>query len=355
VSRQSRVALAAVVGLLVGLGTLAAVVLVLRDTDGGSSSSGGAETGVVDTGATNAPPTVETTPTAVTRAIEVGGFPNAVAVGAGAVWVARDGRRLIRIDPATAAIVARIGAGDELASERPCTLAVGAGAVWAVTASGVARINPQTNRLARVIGVDEPACVAVGAGGVWVTSPNRGAVTRIDPATNEVVAEISVSGYPQGVATGAGSVWVASSDPPDGENGSVTRIDRQTNSVVTSIPVDHLPEWLAAGPSGVWVSGDDGTVRRIRPRSEEVGPPIQVEENGRTTFALGGGLLWATTLSEAGTEALAREVDPSSGELVGEPVPVGETPVGMAFGAGTLWVTNYELGMVTAYSPAPAE
>jgi DNA-binding beta-propeller fold protein YncE len=356
VSRQSRVVLAAIVGLLVGLGTLAGVVLALRDT-GGDDSGGDAlvSTDVLDTADTGALPPVETSPAELTRTVEIGGSANAVAVGAGAVWVVRDGRRLVRIDPSTAAVVGRIGAGDDLASDRPCTIAVGAGAVWVTTSSGnVARINPETNRLARLIAVDDAACIAVGAGGVWVTSPTRGVVTRIDPATNELVAEITVGGFLQGVATGAGSVWVASSDPPEGDGGSVSRIDRGTNSVSATIPVDNLPEWLVAGPGGVWVSGNDGTIRRIDIRANALEEPgVQVADGGRTTLTLRNGRLWATAIAELGEVAQAVEVDPSSGEIVGSPIPVGQSPLGMAFGAGTLWVTNYELGMVTAYTPPP--
>lgn len=353
-SRQSRVALAAVVGLLIGLGTLAAVVLLLRDAgDGGSSEDAPPVSDVLDTGSTDAGPPVEVDPAERTRTIDVGGFPNAVAVGAGGVWVIRDGRKLIRIDPATATVVARVGAGDDLGSERPCGVAVGGGAVWVATLSGnVARVNPGTNRAARLIPVEDAACVAVGAGGVWVTSPNRGVVTRIDPATNEIVAEIPVDGFPQGIGTGQGAVWVASSDPPDGEDGFVSRIDRRTNEVAATIPVGNLPEMVAVGPSGVWVTANDGTIRRIDPRSNELAEPaIEVADGGRTAIALGDGSVWATTIAEPAGEALAVQVDASSGEIVGEPIPIGESPVGIAFGAGALWVTNYQRGTVTTYAP----
>jgi len=353
VSRQSRVALAAIVGLLVGLGTLAGVVLALRDFGGGDESSGIAPTDVADTGSTDALVPVETNPAERTRTIDVGGFPNAVAVGGRAVWVVRDGRRLIRIDPATATVVARVGAGDDLGSERACGIAVGGGAVWVATLSGnVARINPETNRVARLIPVEDAGCVAVGAAGVWVTSPNRGVVTRIDPVTNEDVAEIDVGGFPQGVTTGFGSVWVALSDPPDGGDGAVLRIDRRTNEVSTTIPVAHLPEYLATGATGIWVSANDGTVRRVDPRSNElVEPPVEIADTGRTTLAIGAGFVWATTMSVAGGEAFVRQVDATTEEPVGDPIPIGETPVGLAFGSGALWVTNYEAGTVTTYAP----
>lgn len=355
-SRQTKTAFAAFVGLVIGLGTLAGVVLVLRDAgDSGNPETAAGDTGFVDTGETGAQAPVETTPVEETRTVDVGGFPNAVAVGEGAAWVVRDGRRVLRIDPATATIVARVGAGDDIGSDRPCDIAVGAGAVWVTTQSGaVARLNPETNRVARLIPVEDAACVAVGSGGVWVTSPSRSVVTRIDPLTNETVTEIFVPG-PLGVATGFGAVWVVSPESADGSGGSVSRIDRRTNEVADEIAMPGLPEFVAAGARGVWVSSDDGTVRRIDPQTDELGEQaLQVAAGGRTTLTVGGGSVWAAPIGALGGEADVARINPRSFEIESEPIPIGDSPLGMDFGAGSLWVTNYETGTVTIYSPRGA-
>jgi streptogramin lyase len=353
VSRQTRTALAAVVGLLIGLGTLAGVVLVLRDAgaDGNPETATAADTGLAET-ETGAQPPVETTPVEETRTVDVGGFPNAVAVGEGSAWVVRDGRRVLRIDPATATIVARVGAGDDVGSDRPCDIAVGAGAVWVTTQSGsVARLNPETNRVARLIPVEDAACIAVGSGGVWVTSPSRSVVTRLDPLTNETVTEIFVSS-PLGIAAGFGAVWVVSPESADGSGGSVSRIDRRTNEVVDEIAVPGLPEFVAAGGRGIWVSSDDGTVRRIDPQTDELGEQApQIAAGGRTTLTVGGGSVWAAPIGALGSESDVTRIDPRRAEIEGEPIPIGDSPLGMDFGAGSLWVTNYEAGSVTVYSP----
>lgn len=355
-SRQTKAAIAAIAGALIGIATLAGVVLALRGSDGGSSPPGpaGSSTGLADTGSTGALTPTEETPASRTRTIDVGGFPNAVAVGAGSVWVVRDGRRLLRLDPETSSVVARIGAGDELGSERPCSVATGQGAVWVTTVSGsVARISPRTNRLSRLIPVDDAACVAVARSGVWVTSPNRGVISRIDPATNEVVAEITVGAFPQGVAVGFGSVWVASSDPPNGVNGSVSRIDPRTNQVAFAIPLSNLPEYLAVGEGAVWASGNDGTVRLIEPSTNQViDPPARIADGGRTSLAVGGGSVWATVIEQgSGSPGSVFRIDPDTSDVAGAPIPVGEAPLGLAYGAGALWVTNYDDGTVTAYTP----
>ncbi len=353
-NRQTKAALAAIVGAIVGLATLVGVVYAVRTSERqpeqvAPSSSTAQET--IDTA--EVIPTTETLPLERTRTIEVGGAPSALAVDEEGVWVRRDGKRLLRLDPSTGEIVARIGISQELGSERPCGVAIGPDAVWVATAEGaVGRVNPERNRRGRLIEVDDAACVAADEDAVWVTSPNRGIVTRIDPATNEVVAEIEVAGFPEGVVSAFGSVWVASPDPPDGVNGVVSRIDPSTNAVVLAIPVDNLPEYLATGEGGVWVTSNDGTVKLIEPSSDQLlDPPARVADGGQTSIAVGGGYVWASAITGSDVVGSVWRIDPETNEVVGDPILVGASPVGLAFGDDALWVANAGDGTVTIYTP----
>lgn len=354
-SRQTAAALAAVVGLLAGLGTLAGVVLALRDESGEEATPPAAsDTGLVETGETDEAVVTEPSSEERTLEITVEGFPNAVAVGARGVWVVRDGRRVIKIDPASGEVIGRIGAGDELGSERPCGITVSDGAVWVATLSGnVARINTRTNRLSRLIETEEAACVAAGRGGIWVTQPDRGVVLRIDPATNEIAAEIPLDGFPQGVAVGFGSVWVAAADPPDGANGGVSRIDPRSNEVVRTILVPNLPEFLATGNGMVWATSNNGTVAEIDPRTNQLVSSIRITEGGRTTIAVGGDTVWASEIVETGESAPIVAINPEDGQVRGPALEAVPSPLGMAFGAGALWITNYDDGTVTRFQPLP--
>jgi streptogramin lyase len=355
VSRQTTAALAAIVGLLAGLGTMVGVVLALRDENADEDSPPAAsDTGFVDTGLTGE--VVVTEPSQEERTIEVAvdGFPNAVAVGAGGVWVVRDGRRVIKIDPATGAVIGRIGVGDELGSERPCGIAVGEDAVWVATLSGnVARINSRSNRVGTLVETEEAACVAAGAGGVWVTQPERGVVLRIDPLTNEIVAEIPLDGFPQGIAVGFGSVWVAAADPPEGAGGGVSRIDPRSNEVVRTILVPNLPEFVATGAGMVWVTSNNGTVAEIDPRTNQLISPIRITDGGRTTIAVGGGFVWASEIVATGESAPVVSIDPENGQVEETVLEEVGSPLGMAFGGGALWITNYDDGTVTRFEPLP--
>jgi DNA-binding beta-propeller fold protein YncE len=58
-----------------------------------------------------------------------------------------------------------------------------------------------------------PKTIAVGASAVW-TANDDGTVSRIDPATGQLVRTIPLGRYPRiaypvGIAVGAGRVWVA--------------------------------------------------------------------------------------------------------------------------------------------------
>ena len=81
-----------------------------------------------------------------------------------------------------------------------------------------------------------PHGVAIGAGSVWVTNRDDNSVSRIDPATDEVISETTVGPKPDGLSIGENSagdesMWVTSFEGPD-----LSRIDPLTNEVADTIP-----------------------------------------------------------------------------------------------------------------------
>jgi streptogramin lyase len=129
-------------------------------------------------------------------------------VGAfGSVW-ATGGEGVIRIDPVTHKLVARIavqgGAGWTAAS---------ADAVWVTTPKGIVRIDPQSNAVAATIAL--PGAPAIGdpdvvGGELWVPQIRRNSIAIVDPASNAVVRTIKAGAGPFVVTAIRGQAWVPS-------------------------------------------------------------------------------------------------------------------------------------------------
>jgi hypothetical protein len=117
----------------------------------------------------------------VAETIDAGGplgFSQTIAVGAGGVWLADPfDEQVVRIDPKTRRVMARIPAG------AATTLTVAGDDVWALSSLGLLRIDPARDRV--VATASEPdlrraRLVAAGAGAVWTAGWSS--VSRIDPA-----------------------------------------------------------------------------------------------------------------------------------------------------------------------------
>ena len=45
------------------------------------------------------------------------------------------------------------------------------------------------------------------------------------------------------------------------------------------------------------------------------------------------------------------QIDPKTGRVVGRAIPVGDDPIGIAFGNGAVWTANHQDGTVTRITP----
>jgi DNA-binding beta-propeller fold protein YncE len=175
--------------------------------------------------------------------------------------------------------------------------------VWVTNSGGgdrVARIDPQTNRLAgRPVRTGaSPQSLAAGGGSLWVANHDAATVTRIELASGKVVADIPVPSEPHRVAYGAGAAWVG-----NWHDNSVSRIDLTTNQVVGSpIPIGiHHAGNLAVGTGGLWVTSDyrveaaaqDVVVVRIDPQTNRAVETIAVGGHP-IDVAAAGGAVWVS-------------------------------------------------------------
>jgi outer membrane protein assembly factor BamB len=234
------------------------------------------------------------------------GGPNAaaLAVGAGTIWVAHpDTDEVVRLDPGTGRVVARIKLGrlpfQVAPGDRrflPSLVAVGAGAGWVATGRGaVARIDLASNRVVAVIKLlpKSPAGIAVAGGSVWVAAGGDG-VARIEAATNRLAGTTRLDLYAERVAVGGGgAIWVGgpTTDPIVEIAGAVARIDAATGRVRETVPTG-LPIALAATAGAVLVTEPDavgGALECIDPERLPAGMTLQPALG---ELAVGGGAVW---------------------------------------------------------------
>jgi virginiamycin B lyase len=142
---------------------------------------------------------------------EVLGAPDWIAID-DSVWISnKPGNSVTRIDPGSNRVLETIPAGSA-----PCAgLAIGFGSLWVPNYGDktLLRIDLQSHRAAATLSTaiaDTEGTVAAGAGSFWLLTDNKGKLTRFDPTTNRVAAEIPVASGSFAAAFGHGAVWVTS-------------------------------------------------------------------------------------------------------------------------------------------------
>ncbi|MCA1707527.1 MAG: hypothetical protein LC808_31360, partial [Actinobacteria bacterium] len=160
---------------------------------------------------------------------------------------------------------------------------------------------------------------------------------------------------PREVAIDGESVWVFSS-----ANQQVYRLPLETTkfpaqdglaSGFDGFPVKRLADSpnddLAAGEGAVWLT-QGGMLARIDPRSLEITNEIDLPGN-YAAITTGGGYVWAMSAdSEDDTDdGWLTEIDPETGEAIGEPLTLHGKPADIVVGAGAVWVTQTTANTVT--------
>lgn len=206
----------------------------------------------------------------VVHSVGLGFTPQSIAVGLGSVWVAAGDRPLLlRLGEAYADVQqsyplpTTVGAkGDGLNA-----VAIADGSVWVAQGeTRVLRIDPRSGRVLAKIPVAGAAAVAAAPGAIWVAGGGQGGAYRIDPAVNAVVARIELDPYLCCIAAGGGYIWAM--------NHRVWKLNSD-GSVLSSTPIDGDGAnlawtggalWVAEGISGqnTRIRADDDTTRTVR-------------------------------------------------------------------------------------------
>ena len=184
-----------------------------------------------------------------------------VAIGAGSFWILTDTKgTLARVDPATNTVVAEM-----YVSPGSYAVAFGDNAVWVTSheKNTLTRVNAQTNVIEHTIPVGpKPRFLTVGEGGVWTLNQGDGTISRVDMKTNKMVAtiEAGIPGNGGEISAGEGSVWATSFEYP------ITRIDPATNQVVQQF-FGEGGDSIRVGLGSVWLTNiRAGNIWRIDPK-----------------------------------------------------------------------------------------
>jgi YVTN family beta-propeller protein len=330
--------LAAAAALAVG-GVVAAIALSGGDGEGGTAETGGgAQAPAGGNGDGGAPAKARVVGDPVT----VGGLPIELAHDGGiGVWVtSRRGNyvSLIEVEPESQSFSRRVDvpAGPEGA-------AVGAGAVWVASAEGsLSRIDVGDDEVSREIRLGgTPQGVAFEDDGVWVTDAAAGEIVRVDPNSGTPGERIAVGSGPYGIVVSGGDLWVTNR-----ASDTVSRVDPASGDV-EGIAVGSNPKGIAVLGSRVFVANtDDGTLSIIdREREQVVGDAVPVGSEPRGVAA-GFGSVWVVV----GADDEVIRLDPADGDIE-QRIPVGAGPEGITAGPESIWVANGLDGTVTRIDP----
>ncbi len=225
---------------------------------------------------------------------KVRGNCGAPVVAFGSLWIAScTTQSVVRVNAATGKIVASIGCGvGDPTGE--LSLAASEDAIWILSdAKGtLSRIDPLTNKVvAQIVVKPNSFCAAFGFGSLWVTNTNDSTVQRINPKTNAVIATIAVGGTPRFVTMGEGAVWTLNQ-----KEGTVSMIDPVLNKVIETIhtQVPGTGGDIAVGKSRVWVRAKNNRMLQcINPLTGKV-TKVYTPLNGSGAVRVAGNYIWVT-------------------------------------------------------------
>jgi hypothetical protein len=150
----------------------------------------------------------------VTSRVPVPEEPLAVVAGPDAVWVGTATGSLLRIDPATARVVARVAPPDPRG--RIQALSLGPGVIWAADtgAGAIRRLDLASGRFTLAVTAPAPRNLAAGPDGAYVVTDINQLLSQVDAGTGRRGPPVPLSqlGGVRGIAVMPGAVWVTTGD-----------------------------------------------------------------------------------------------------------------------------------------------
>ena len=258
-------------------------------------------------------------------ATQIGSPTFGLATGGGSVWVGGLGSGdVIRVDPATGKVVARVSVG-----ARVFNLAAAPGAVWAIdnALSTAVRVDTKTaNVTARVQVGFQQYDIEWGFGSAWVANAGDGTVWRI--TNGKVVKRIKVGAEPNGLTAYRGALWVS-----DHTLGKVVRIDPATNRITATVKIPGA-DWITGLGDNIYVSQETNQVSRISVTTLRVTGIAKVARNPLGSTIVGK-QLWVPCIDANEVDV----VDPATMKVVARRSAAGG-PIAVLSAFGHTWVSQ---------------
>jgi YVTN family beta-propeller protein len=247
---------------------------------------------------------------------------------------------VVRIDPETNRVTREVGIRGH-----PGEIVNTPGGLWMADFRGgvLWRYEPGSGRPERVTSTGEPRDLAAVGDKVYVgadTAFLRGVVSRYDARTG--VREEGIGLLACAMGAGGGVLWAANCPLAVRLSTDSRRLRKLVTKYLPFRDPLTVDKWrgqfreLAVGAGSVWVLGDalDRRLWRLDARSGEVEATVELGF-APTSVAVADGRVWITD----GVRDVVVPVDADDERLL-RPVRVGRGPTGIAAGAGSIWVAN---------------
>ncbi len=212
----------------------------------------------------------------------------------------------------------------------------------------------QTTQVYTVPAGAAPHDVAPGPDGVvWYTAQKQGALGILYPETGRTVhVPLGEGSAPHGVIQGPdGAAWITDS----GLN-AIVRVDPKTNAVkVWKLPEDtgytnlNTPAFDGAGV--LWFTGQNGIYGRLDPKSGDM--KVWPAPRGRGAYGIDAtpaGEIYYVSL--AGSHLASVDRKSGAATVIDLPTPKQGARRVWADSKGDLWISEWNTGQLTRYSPA---
>ncbi len=260
----------------------------------------------------------------------------------GTVWVLSASNRSITvIDAETARVLQRIRLG---LRSSPSDLLYWGGSVWVADMGGALhRIDAGTRQLVESIQVDMNLHGLSGAAhGIYGMDAESGIVTRHDPSTGALLAELERTDRIHAMAAGPDVTVVLESD------WGQMHLFAPGSTQSRRVPSDLASGKMVFGFGSFWLYQIDGKLFRLDPASGAVQAAIDTPEAGNAFgIAVGTDAVWVASLE---FEAILK-VDPANDRVV-QRMEVGGAPEDVVEMGGALWVVLPQDDAVIRIDPA---